>query len=254
MPAWDPGRYRRFADHRLRPALDLIARIPPLNAEVVWDLGCGTGDATRRLAERWPNAAVYGLDSSAHMLAEARKIEGVTWLLGDIADWDPPSPIDGLFSNAACHWVGDHDSLFPRLLRTVRPGGVFAAQMPRNTAEPSHQVLYQTARSEKWTARVGHLADWEPVDEPSVYLDRLAGEASTIEIWETIYLHALSGDDPVANWTRGTSARRFLDALPADEAEDFFADYAGRLQAEYPSRSDGITLFPFRRLFILATR
>ncbi len=254
MPDWDPGCYLRFADPRQRPALDLIARIPPADAGVIWDLGCGTGNVTRLLAERWPDADVHGLDSSADMLAAAREIDGITWQEGDIAEWEPASPVDILFSNAAYHWVDDHDTLFPRLLHTVRPGGVFATQMPRNTAEPSHQILYQTARSEPWAARVGHLAGWKPVDEPSAYYDRLAGEATAIEIWETIYVHVLSGDDPVARWTRGTSARRFLDVLSADEAKDFVADYAGRLRAAYPARPDGTTLFPFRRLFILATR
>ena len=254
MPDWGPNQYLHFADSRLRPAFDLIGRIPPVDGEVVWDLGCGTGNVPRLLAERWPDADVCGLDSSADMLDEAREIEGTTWLQGDIAEWEPPSPVDVLFSNAAYHWAADHDDLLPRLLRTVRLGGVFAAQMPRNTAEPSQQLLYETARSELWSAQVGHLACEDPVDQPSAYYDRLAPDTATLEIWEAIYLHVLTGDDPVANWTRGTSARRFLDTLPAEEADEFFADYAGRLRAAYPARPDGTTLFGFRRLFVLATR
>ncbi|MDX1691428.1 MAG: methyltransferase domain-containing protein, partial [Acidimicrobiia bacterium] len=187
MQAWDPGQYLRFEDHRLRPAVELVHRIPPIEVWEGWDLGCGTGNVTRILAGRFPEAHLTGLDSSEAMIDEASSVEGIDWVAGDVADWDPGHAIDLIFSNAALHWLDDHDSLLPRLMGFLRPGGVLAVQMPRNFGEPSHQLLYETARDPRWADRTAHLAGWDPVDEPSAYSDRLSGVSSSIDLWETRY-------------------------------------------------------------------
>ncbi|MCJ7725170.1 MAG: methyltransferase domain-containing protein, partial [Acidimicrobiia bacterium] len=99
----------------------------------MWDLGCGTGAITRLLAARWPRAQVWGLDSSPEMLATAGEEDGtVAWVEGDIASWSPPEPAGLVFANASLHWVADHARLFPALAESLAPGGVLAAQMPRN--------------------------------------------------------------------------------------------------------------------------
>jgi trans-aconitate 2-methyltransferase len=252
MPTWDAAQYLRFSDHRLRPAIDLIARIDAEPAEV-WDLGCGTGNVTALLAARWPDAVVHGLDSSAPMLDRARAIAGIDWVEGDIATWDPPEPADLLFSNAALHWLGDHATLFPRLASRVRPGGTLAVQMPRNHGEPSHRLLADVARSPRWAGPVREAIRPAPVAEPSRYHDLLAPLMSDLDIWEVEYLQVLHGDDAVAEWTRGTAARPFLEAA-GDRAGEFMAEYAARLREAYPPRADGTTLFPFRRLFIVGRR
>jgi trans-aconitate 2-methyltransferase len=249
---WDPARYLRFGADRRRPALDLLARIPDVAAERIWDLGCGTGSVTPFLAARWPKAAVFGLDSSPEMLEAARKIDGITWVEGDIAEWEPPEPADIAYANASLHWVDDHDRLFPKLMRGLRPGGVLAVQMPRNFEEPSHRVLYETARTARWAPRVGRLADWHPVDPPAAYYRRLAAEASSADVWETIYVHVLDGDDAVARWVEGSAARPFLDELGGD-GDEFVREYEERLRPHYPPEPDGKTLFPFRRLFLVTT-
>lgn len=250
---WDPERYLRFSARRERPALDLLNRIPPVAAARVWDLGCGPGSLTRRLAARWPSAAVFGLDKSREMLERARQIDGIAWVQGDIATWEPDEPADVIFANASLHWVDDHDRLFPRLMQCLAPGGVLAVQMPRNFGEPSHCVLYETARERRWTGRVGHLAGWTPVDEPDVYYRRIAPHATTFDLWETVYVHILEGRDAVARWVEGSAARPFLSEL-GEEAEDFLAEYAERLRPHYPNAADGKILFPFRRMFMVTTR
>jgi trans-aconitate 2-methyltransferase len=250
---WDPSRYLDFEDDRRRPALELLARIPPAAADQVWDLGCGTGSVTPYLAQRWPRASIFGLDASPDMLEQARTIPGITWVEGDIADWEPAEPADILYANASLHWVDDHDRLFPRLMGLLRPGGVLAAQMPRNYAEPSHRVLYETAGRQPWAERIGHLAGWEPVDAPARYYERLSGEAAGIDIWETTYVQVLDGDDAVARWVEGSAARPFLDLL-GEDGDAFISEYADRLRTHYPPRPDGRTLFPFRRLFLVAVR
>ena len=233
--------------------MDLLSRIPDLDASTIWDLGCGTGAVTRTLAAVWPNAEVSGLDSSPAMLDIAREIPGIGWVEGDISGWSPDQPADLIFANASLHWLDHHDELFPRLVASLAPGGVLAVQMPRNFDEPSHRVLYEVARLEPWAGRVAHRAGWRPVDEPPVYHDRLAPVCSRVEVWETVYFQVLQGDNAAAEWVKGSAARPFLVDL-GDDAEGFYAEYTRRLRPHYASRPDGTTLFPFRRLFLIATR
>ncbi|MHA1568601.1 MAG: methyltransferase domain-containing protein [Alphaproteobacteria bacterium] len=240
----------------MRPALDLLSRIDMVAPSEVVDLGCGAGNVTAHLAARWPGARVHGIDSSPEMLAKAKKDgpPGVIWTRTDIADWTPASPPEIIFANASLHWLDDHPRLFPRLLGMLAPGGVLAVQMPRNFAAPSHLAIEATVRDGPWRARLAPLARATPVGPPERYFDLLAPQAIRLDIWETTYLHVLTGTDPVAAFTESTALGRFLDALRGVERDAFRADYAGRVRAAYPPRADGTTLFPFRRLFLVAER
>lgn len=256
--AWDPRQYERFCDQRRRPALDLfhaaLGKLERPPARVV-DLGCGGGELAGRCAEAFPEAEVTGVDSSAPMLERARAGGArVRWLEADIATWRPESPVELILSNAALHWLPDHDSLFPRLMESLAPGGVLAVQMPRNFEAPSHVQLRAAANEGPWAARLkGALAE-SPVHDPARYHDWLAPLARTLDFWETTYLHILTGADPVLEWTKGTAMRPVLDRLDEIEAALFMADYGSRLRLAYPPRPDGVTLFPFRRLFLVARR
>jgi trans-aconitate 2-methyltransferase len=198
---------------------------------------------------------VIGIDSSGDMLASAGQ-SGIraTWVEADLAAWAPQHAPDLIFSNAALHWVGGHEKLLPRLLECVRPGGVLAVQMPRNFEAPSHTLLRATAASGPWADRLAEVLDWRPVATPEWYYDLLAPQAAALDIWETVYLHVLEGDDPVLRWTRSTALRRIVQALDEADCAAFEAAYAARLRAAYPRRADGRTLFAFRRLFIVAQR
>lgn len=252
---WDPGQYLEFADHRLRPALDLLARIPLAAPAVVYDLGCGTGNVTRLLAERWPGAAVTGVDGSAAMLARARPAaSAIVWVEADLRAWRPPRPADLVFSNAALQWLDDHTTLFPRLVGRLAPGGVLAVQMPRNHGAPSHTEMIAAAEAGPWRARLAPLLRRRPVADPAAYHDLLAPHVSRLDVWETEYLHVLEGDNPVVEWTRGSALKPLLDALEEPERSRFLTEYAGRMVRAYPRRADGRTLFPFRRLFLVAVR
>jgi len=251
--AWNPRQYERFQAARLRPGLDLMAALPSLQPERVVDLGCGTGVLTRRLADLHPMAQVIGLDSSTAMLARAaREPSRVTWEAGDIARWHPPGPVDLIFSNAALHWLPGHDGLFARLIGALTPGGVLAVQMPRNFASPSHRLLRETAAEGVWAARLNGIFREEPVHPPEWYWRCLAPLCGHVEIWETDYLHALDGPDPVLEWVKGTALLPVMEALRGAELDGFLAAYAARLRDAYPPEPSGITLFPFRRLFVIA--
>lgn len=249
---WDPGLYEKYAAPRLRPGLDLIARIAPSERRLITDLGCGTGRLTACLAERWTGARVTGLDSSADMLAKARAdYPGLSWSEGEIAGWSPDQPPDLIFSNAALHWLDGHARLLPRLIRALAPGGVLAVQMPRNFDAPSHTLIAEVIREGSWSLALAPPG--EPVAPPASYYDILAPHAASLEIWESVYLQVFEGEDPVLEFVRATALRPVIEALAGEERERFIEDYRGRLRAAYPRRADGVTLFPFRRLFIIAT-
>ncbi|MCX7157260.1 MAG: methyltransferase domain-containing protein [Rhodocyclales bacterium] len=253
--AWNPDQYLKFSEPRMRPAVDLLGRIDMAAPKRVYDLGCGAGNVTRLLAERWPAASITGVDDSAEMLAQAaRAFREATWIRQSVADWATTLPADLIFSNAALHWLPQHEQLFPRLLGQLAPGGVLAVQMPRNFAAPSHTLIAETVHHGPWRSRLEHMLRPAPVAGPNDYYAMLKPLAASIDIWETEYLQVLQGTDPVKEWTKGTWLKQFLDQLQEPERAEFEADYARRLRIAYSPLADGTTLFPFRRLFMVARR
>ncbi len=260
--SWNPQQYLEFEDHRLRPAIDLLARVAADGPRAVVDLGCGAGNVTRLLARRWPGASVVGVDNSEPMLSKARAaasdLAHVRFEACDLATWSPDGAVDVVYSNAALHWLPDHASLFPRLARTVADGGVLAVQMPRNFEAPSHVAVAEVATSERWRARLASLARPAPVAAPEAYLRWLAPHCASVDVWETTYLQRLSargdGEHPVVAFVSGTWLLPFVERLGDDEEarRDFVGDYRERIARAYPREPDGSTLFPFRRLFVVA--
>jgi trans-aconitate 2-methyltransferase len=250
---WDPAQYLKFAGHRLRPAIDLLGRIDVDAPATVYDLGAGTGNVTRLIQARWPGARITGVDESAEMLAKAAaESPGIRWERAHLGAWRPREPADVIYSNAALHWLGDHGRLFPALLAALAPGGALAVQMPRNFSAPSHVAIGEAARGGRWRATLEPLLRPSPVHEPAFYFDLLAPRAASIDLWETEYLQILEGEHAVVEWTKGTWLRPLLDALDEPDRSRFEARYAEIVDAAYPRRPDGRTLFPFRRLFIVA--
>ncbi|HEY3731452.1 MAG TPA: methyltransferase domain-containing protein [Steroidobacteraceae bacterium] len=250
--SWNPEQYLKFSQPRLRPALDLLARVPADDPASVYDLGCGAGNVTALLAQRWPRATLVGVDSSGSMLAQAAKLlPQVRWLQQGLAQWQPAGAVDVIYSNAALHWLPDHAQLLPALVRKLAPGGILAVQMPRNFAAPSHALIATTVRAGPWRSKLEPLLRPAPVAEPAAYHAWLAPLAAGLDIWESEYLQVLSGKDPVKEWTKGSWLTQFLERLDPTEGAAFEADYAQRLRAAYPPLADGSTLLPFRRLFIV---
>jgi len=251
--AWNPQQYLAFADHRLRPVMDLLSRIPLEAPERVIDLGCGAGNATKILHQKWPDARITGVDSSPEMLDRARKeTPEIAWIQADIATWRPPEPPDVLFTNAALHWLDGHETLFPALAGQIKPGGVLAVQMPANFRAPSHSLIEEIGLEPRWRAAIGPLIKEPPTKEPGFYYDLLAPIAETLDIWQIEYVQVLHGEDPVAEFTKGSWLPHFLEALQEPDRADFEDEYKARLRDAYPKRADGTTLFPFKRLFIVA--
>jgi trans-aconitate 2-methyltransferase len=267
MPSWNAEQYLRFAAERTQPARDLAARIAVAAPTRVIDLGCGAGNSTAVLAERWPDAEISGLDSSPEMIAAAKRdYPDRNWAVGDIASWpngDGRFDVTGgdrrfdiVFSNAAMQWVPDHAALYPRIFRRVAPGGALAVQVPCNIGAAAHETMRAIAASPGWAARFppGGVREWH-VGDAAFYYDLLAGAAARIDLWETEYLHVMPSVDAIVEWYKGTGLRPFLEALTSDAERDAFtADYAEKLRPHYPERADGRVLFPFQRLFLVAYR
>jgi trans-aconitate 2-methyltransferase len=250
---WDPAQYLKFGGHRLRPAIDLLNAIDAEAPGAVYDLGAGAGNVTRLLKERWPAARITGVDASKEMLAKAAAAApDIQWEHADLASWRPVRPADVIYSNAALHWLDDHARLFPALLSALARGGVLAVQIPRNFSAPSHTAITEAARSGPWRAKLEPLLRPSPTREPSFYFDVLAPGAAALDVWETEYLQILEGDNPVKEWTKGTWLRPLLDALDEPDRSGFETAYGALVTRAYPPRADGRTLFPFRRLFIVA--
>ncbi|GAA2790508.1 methyltransferase domain-containing protein [Kitasatospora sp. CM 4170] len=258
-PAWDPHQYLRFADERTRPLHDLLARVPALPREpapTVLDIGCGPGNSTAVLRERWPQARITGIDNSAEMLATARSTGEPTadYLLADATDHDPAdAEPDLIASNATLQWIDGHLGLLPRWAAALKPGGVIAFQVPGNFDSPSHTTLAELRRSPRWRDTLGDTVR-AGVHDPADYLRALADTGCTPDVWETTYSTLLTGPDPVLEWVKGTALRPVLTRLtdPADR-NAFLDQYGALLREAYPAGPHG-TVFPFRRIFAVGVK
>jgi trans-aconitate 2-methyltransferase len=264
-PTWDPQQYLRHATHRTRPFLDLLARIPALPgaaAPRIADIGCGPGNVTALLADRWPGARITGFDSSREMLEAAARYAGPTpgggrldFRRADAAHWTPEERYDLIVSNAALQWVPGHADRFPQWLDRVTPGGTLAFQVPGNFTAPSHALLAELCDTPRWRDRLdGHGSRYVHILSPHAYLERLTGlGCDVVDVWESTYVQLLQGEDPVLEWTKGTALRPVLTVLDEDRTavREFVAQYRDLLRKAYPTGPHG-TVFPFRRIFAVA--
>jgi trans-aconitate 2-methyltransferase len=281
---WDPAQYQRFGDERSRPFFELLGRVRAENPRSVVDLGCGPGNLTATLAARWPDARVLGVDSSPEMIeaaqaqaAHANAVEAtavqasavgssamqtqaghaaagrLSFALGDIKDWKPEGQVDVLVSNAALQWVPGVPGLLARWAEALPEGGWLAFQVPGNFDQPSHAILRELAASDRWRRLLGNVELNRQAADPAEYAALLARAGCEVDAWETTYLHILHGEDPVAEWYKGTGLRPVLAELSPGLGEDFLAEYRDRVREAYPPNPFG-TLLPFRRVFVVARR
>ena len=242
MTTWDPSQYARHRDHRNRPFLDLLARIPNGSPAVVVDLGCGDGSQTVALGQRWPQARIIGTDSSPEMIAAARR-----------------GSVDVLLSNAVLQWVPEHRELLATWAQLLTPGGTLAFQVPGNFEAPSHRIIREVAAAQPRGAELtSALRHDRPVDDPADYAEQLGAVGLTPDCWETTYVQLLdpAGElaNPVLDWVKGTALRPLLDLLTGpDERAAFLADLDAALLSAYPRGPLGVA-FPFRRIFAVASR
>jgi trans-aconitate 2-methyltransferase len=252
---WSPELYSRFEEERTRPAAELLARVRLVAPVSVVDLGCGPGNSTELLARRYPAAHLVGLDTSKAMLTSAgERLPAVTFERCDIAGWKPAVPVDLAFANASLQWVPDHARLFPQLFAALTPGGALAVQMPDNLEEPSHVLMRELAREDRFASSIGAAhAVRARILSAEHYYDLLATHAD-VDLWRTTYHHLMPDASAIVEWLRSTGLKPFLEPLTPELREVFLTRYEQRIDAAYPRRADGSRLLAFPRLFIVARR
>lgn len=259
MFEWDPELYSRFDSLRSRPAVELLSQVHHPDPHLIYDVGTGGGHIARLMADRWPGAVVVGTDTSVEMLEAAGATPArVSWLEQDVRQWDPSEHPDIIYSNAVLHWVPDHDDLLVRLVESLRPGGVLAVQMPLSWHEPSHRLMREVLATGRNGSPLGPDSIREQMAEPPVaspghYHRLLRTVARRINVWQTTYYQELSGPDPVLEWVRATALRPILEGLDPDDLELFLTVYRLALDGAYPRGPDGGTIYPFPRVFMVAT-
>jgi trans-aconitate 2-methyltransferase len=254
MADWSPSTYLKFEDERTRAARDLLAQVPLGDAHKVVDVGCGPGNSTELLAERFAGADILGLDNSPAMLEEARgRLPGLRFEDADANSWLPEPDVDLVYANATYQWIPGHLEQLGRVLQALRPGAVLAVQMPDNLAEPTHRLMIEVARAGPWAARLAGAAR-DPLPPARAYHAALAPLARRFDIWRTTYHHLLDGAPAIVEFVRGTGLRPFLDPLTEAERSEFLARYTAEIAAAYPPLADGKVLLGYPRLFIVAQR
>lgn len=253
---WDPERYMRFKAQRTRPAMELLSRVACLQPLDIVDLGCGPGNSTALLAQRWPRAKITGIDSSPAMLRTAgESLPTCRFIESDIASWHADSPADLIFANASLQWVPGHDMLLPRLIGQLSENGILAVQMPDNLGEPCHVLMKQVAAEGYWKDRIGDTSVMRPpLLGTGEYYDLLAGAGCHVDMWRTVYTHVMPSADAIAEWLNSTGLRPFLEPLDVNGQKEFLDRYLRELRQAYPPRRDGSVLLPFPRFFFVATR
>ncbi|WP_396903793.1 trans-aconitate 2-methyltransferase [Mycolicibacterium phlei] len=249
---WNPQTYLAFADQRGRPFYDLLARVDAAAPRRVVDLGCGPGNLTVTLGQRWPDAVIEAWDSSPEMVAAARD-RGLDARIGDVRDWVPADDTDVVVSNATLQWVPEHAELLQRWARRLTPGTWLAVQMPGNFGAPSHRAVRELAGSDRWAEPLRDFPTREgQVRSPQEYAALLTDAGCTVDAWETTYIHELTGQNPVLEWISGTALRPVRSRLDDAQWDRFRSELIPLLDAAYPRRPDGRTFFPFRRIFLVA--
>ena len=254
MADWSPSTYLKFEDERTRPARDLLAQVPFDRPRHVVDMGCGPGNSTELLVERFAGSQVIGLDNSPNMLAEARlRLPKVRFETADASTWVPDAGTDVVFANAIYQWVPNHIEALQNILGAMTDGGVLAVQMPDNMAEPSHQLMRDVAADGPWADSLRSAAR-APLPPVRTYYDALKPHATRLEIWHTAYNHVLDDAAAIVEWVRATGLRPFIDPLSPEDRGEFLARYHAAITKAYPQTVDGKVLLRFPRLFIVAVR
>ena len=250
---WNPQTYLAYADQRSRPFFDLLARVGAESPRRVADLGCGPGNLTEHLAERWPEAVIEAWDNSAEMVAAARE-RGIDARVGDVRAWIPAPGTDVVLSNAALHWIPEHAELLIRWVDRLERGAWIAVQVPGNFDAPSHASIRALADLRPWSEPLHDIPfrSGKVVESPARYAELLTDAGCSVDVWESTYIHELTGENPVLNWITGTALTPVRDRLTEEQWQRFRAELAPMLDTAYPVRPDGRTFFPFRRIFMVA--
>lgn len=256
MPQWDAEKYSEFIKERTQPSIDLANRINIKNPQQIIDIGCGPGNSTRVLAQRFPNARIIGVDNSPEMIEKARKQNPESEFIlfdagGDFSAFE--NSFDVVFSNACIQWIPNHCRLIKNMMSCLKSGGVLAVQTPMNYDEPIHKIIAELVSSEKWKSKFSETRVFYNLSQ-SEYFDLLSELTSDFTIWETVYCHRMQSHESIINWYKGTGLRPYLQSLDESDAADFEKDVYDEVVKAYPIQANGEIIFRFPRFFFTAVK
>ena len=254
---WAPDLYLKFDDYRTRPARDLVMGVGTETPARILDLGCGPGNSTRVLKQRWPAAEIIGIDSSATMLKKARATSPkLTFLQRNITDeLHDLGTFDLLFSNAVFQWIPNLQRVIPELFSLLNPKGVLALQVPYARNLPSHRELKRLVSSAEWSQYFdGDIP--QPIYRSSLTLYKAMHTLpAAFSFWETRYIQIMQNHNEIIEWNKGSALRPFLDSLPNETLRcEFINDYSAAIRQVYPTEKNGTVLYPFTRIFAVAVK
>lgn len=256
MSDWSPQHYLAFKNERNRPIFDLIAHIGMEAPERILDIGCGPGNSTAILEDRWNESEIIGLDISKSMVEKATTDHPeIKFMVRDASkNLSDLGAFDLVFANASLQWVPDHEALIPRLFDLVARNGIFAFQIPQFDRMPLSRAICEVERSNKWAQYFkGFKAGFQFYPDP-LYYGLLCGPSDSIDMWATDYFHVMPSHEAILEMISSTGLRPYLEQLPEDKIADFRMDVLEQIKEEYHSQFDGKVLLPFKRLFVVATK
>lgn len=254
---WSPESYLKYGNERTQPSIDLVNRIKiQYQPKAIIDVGCGPGNSSKVLLDRWPNARLVGIDSSPNMIEKAKMdYPRCEWLLADAASFVSDEKFDIVYSNAAMQWIPNHESLLKRLCSLLTEHGVLAFQVPQFKDMPIRTAIDKVAAMDRWRRKTANCSKCFTYHDHGFYYDVLSKEMVSIELWETCYLHVLASRFAIIEWIRSTGMKPYLDSLGSDtERSEFEKNVLTEVDHDYPLQHDGKVFFPFKRLFVIGQK
>lgn len=251
---WNPQLYLKYKNERTQPSIDLVSRIDAENPEKIIDIGCGPGNSTRVLAQRWPESIITGLDNSPAMIEKAgMDYPDQEWILSDISGFETDIKYDIVFSNAAIQWIPGHENLLLKLFSFLSTGGALAIQIPQFNEMPLGKSLEKISGKIKWKELTHGCRELFTYHESGYYYDILAQSSNSIEMWETSYCHVMDSHESILEWIRSTGLKPYIDRMKDDFMKsEFEYEVLESIRQDYPEQKNGKVLFPFKRLFFIA--
>jgi trans-aconitate 2-methyltransferase len=250
---WNPDLYLKYRNERTRPSIDLISKIDiSFHPKSILDIGCGPGNSSQALLQRWPEAILTGIDNSVNMIEKARtSYPNNIWIVADASNFTSDKKYDVVFSNAAIQWIPNHEDLFKRLFQLTNNGGVLAIQVPRFNEMPLSKAIQKVVCKEKWKEAIKGCSEFQTYHDDKYYYDLICSDYKSVDLWQTDYIHILESQYSIIEWIRSTGMKPYLDCLKDEEKPLFENEVLVEIKHDYPIQNDGKVLFPFKRLFMI---
>ncbi|MCC8073886.1 MAG: methyltransferase domain-containing protein [Clostridiales bacterium] len=259
MNDWNSELYLKFKKERTQPSVDLINRITCENPKKIIDIGCGPGNSTNALKNRYPNAYIIGVDNSVNMIEKAEsEYPDIDFKLFDASrDFDLIiDKFDIVFSNACIQWIPNHQKLLKNMFNILKSGGSMAVQVPLSRKQPVKKVFSAVSKSDKWNRKLNQIST--DIDKNTLlseeYFDILSDLTDDFYIWETMYFHRMPSHQSIVDWYRATGLKPYLDILKDDEKIEFEKDVLEGIKKICPTQKNGEIIFRFPRLFFIANK